>query len=47
MEVNAVMWYYGVSKTKAKEIIKTSTTEKIRLIVEAFTNNARRSFYED
>lgn len=47
MILDAVMWFFGCSKTKAKQIVRNSSQERIQLIVDGFQANARRCFDND
>ena len=47
MEINAIQWFYGCSKTDAKKLLKTLPNSTVREVVICFKNNANKSFYED
>lgn len=47
MEINAIMWFYGCNKTKAKELLRKLPESTITEVVRGFRNNATKSFYED
>lgn len=47
--INALMWYCGISKSKANQEynkLKNDIT-KLNLIVDCFLDNAKKSFYCD
>ena len=45
--ITAIMWYYGVTKTQAKEWLKNYSEERCRFLVEGWKENCRKSFYKD
>ena len=47
MEINAIIWYFGCTKTEANKILNEISKETLNEIIHGFTDNAKRSFYED
>ena len=45
--LNAVMWYFGFNKTEARRYIKDADKNTIQALVDGFTGNAKKSFYND
>ena len=45
--INAVQWMYGYSKKRAQQYIKEVSEQRVQSIIDAFKNNAKKSFYND
>ena len=47
--INALMWYFGISKSKSNKEYSALKNDVIRLnlIADCFVNNAKKSFYSD
>lgn len=47
LEIDAIMWYFGMTKKEAYKWRKEAFQGAIDAIVELYKSNARKSFYED
>lgn len=45
--IKAVQWMYGYSKKRAQQYIKEISEQRVQSIIDAFKNNAKKSFYND
>ena len=45
--IKAVQWMYGYSKKRAQQYIKEVSEQRVQSIIDAFKNNAKKSFYND
>lgn len=45
--INAIMWNYGCSKTEANKQAKGMSEERKKLLIQAFKDNAKKSFYSE
>lgn len=45
--ISAYMWMYGCSRKEACRAFSKADTVRRELIVSAFENNSKKSFYED
>ena len=49
--ITAIKWYFDMSTKAAekyyRELVREGNTERLKLMVDGFKANARKSFYED
>lgn len=45
--IHAVQWMYGMTKKEALAYIQSASTETLKAIQNAFSNNTKRAFYND
>lgn len=45
--MDAVMWLFGFNKKEAQQYIKEATSEMLNEINKTYTDNAKKSFYND
>lgn len=46
-KIDAVRWMFGMTKTEAERYIKEADASTVDAIIDAYEDNARRSFYAD
>lgn len=45
--ITAIKWYFDMSTKAAEKYYRECSAERLKLLVDGFKANARKSFYED